>query len=145
MGMSGQSGQSDPGGGPMAEINITPFVDVMLVLLIIFMVAAPLLESGIAIQLPKAAAPALPKSDESPVTLNIMKDSRIYLNKEEIPLNQLSPKLRAFYAKRANKDIYIRADGSLPYDFVMKAIAVVKSAGISKLGLVTEPPDNSSK
>ena len=129
----------------MAEINITPFVDVMLVLLIIFMVAAPLLESGIAIQLPKAAAPALPKNEDAPVTLNIMKDSQIYLNKEAVPLNGLKAKLQTFYAKRANKDIYIRAEGSLPYDFVMKTIAVVKSAGISKLGLVTQPPDSPSK
>lgn len=135
----------DSGGGPMAEINITPFVDVMLVLLIIFMVAAPLMESGIAIQLPKAATQALPKSDD-PVTLNITKDSKIYLNKsEEIPLNDLKKKLQAFYSRRANKEIYIRAAGELPYSFVVQAMAIVKSAGITKLGLATQPPDSQSK
>lgn len=141
MGMG--SGKYDDS-GPMAEINITPFVDVMLVLLIIFMVAAPLLESGIAIQLPKASAKAIPKSDESPVTLNITKDSRVYLNKDEISLNELPTKLQSFFQRRDKKEIFIRADGELPYAFVAQAMAIVKTAGIHKIGLVTLPPDRPS-
>jgi len=130
--------------GPMAEINITPFVDVMLVLLIIFMVAAPLMENGIAIQLPKASAKALPKSDEPPVTLNITKDSRIYLNKDEISLNELRKQLLTFYKSKTRKEIFIRADGEIPYSFVAQTMAIVKTAGIDKIGLVTQPPDSPS-
>jgi len=127
--------------GPVAEINITPFVDVMLVLLVIFMVTAPLLESGIPIELPKASAKALPKTDEVPVTLNLDKDSRIYLNKDETALPELRQKLQAFFKGRAKKEIFIRADGSLPYAFVAQTMATVKNAGIHKIGLVTLPPE----
>ena len=128
-------------GGPVAEINITPFVDVMLVLLIIFMVAAPLLESGIPIQLPKASAKALPKSDEAPVTLSLSKDTRIFLGKDELSIGELRSKLILFYKNRSKKEIYIRADGALPYAFVAQAMATVKMAGINKIGLVTLPPE----
>jgi biopolymer transport protein TolR len=131
--------------GPLADINITPLVDVMLVLLVIFMVTAPLLESGIPIQLPKASAKALPKSDEVPVTLNITKDSRIYLNKDEISVAELKPRVQAFFRGRRQKEIFIRADGTLPYSFVAQTMATVKAAGISKIGLVTLPPEERGK
>ena len=126
---------------PLSDINITPFVDVMLVLLIIFMVTAPLLESGIPIQLPKASAKALPKDGEAPVTLNITKDSRIYLNKDELSLASLPGQLKSFFSKRNKKEIFIRADGSLPYSMVAQTMALVKAAGIDKIGLVTLPPE----
>src|SRR4051794_33004116 len=96
--------------GPVAEINITPFVDVMLVLLIIFMVTAPLLESGIPIQLPKASAKALPKTDDLPVTLNLAKDTRIYLNKDEVTVAELKIRLQAYFKNRSKKEVFIRAD-----------------------------------
>ncbi|MCX6102122.1 MAG: protein TolR [Proteobacteria bacterium] len=125
--------------GPMADINITPFVDVMLVLLVIFMVTAPMLESGIPIQLPKASGKALPKG-EAPVTLNISKDSKLFLEKEEIPFSLLNKKLQQFYKNKSNQEIYIRADSSLTYGFVAQVMATIKNAGINKIGLVTLPP-----
>ena len=130
--------------GPVSEINITPLVDVMLVLLVIFMVTAPLLESGIPIQLPKASSKALPKA-ESPVTLNLSKDSRIFLEKEEVNLKGLAAKLSSHYQKRDKKEIFIRADETLPYGFVAQTMAAVKNAGIHKIGLVTIAPDGTSK
>lgn len=126
--------------GPVAEINITPFVDVMLVLLVIFMVTAPLLESGIPIQLPKASAKALPK-EESPVTLSLTRDSRLFLNQQEIPFGDLRKRLQVYYRSRRGKEIFIRADGALPYAVVAQTMAEVKNAGIDKIGLVTLPPE----
>jgi len=130
--------------GPVAEINITPLVDVMLVLLVIFMVTAPMLESGIAIQLPRASAKALPK-EESPVTLNITKESRVFLNREEIPSTDLRNRLQAFFKNRGKKEVFIRADGALPYAFVAQTMAAVKLAGVEKIGLVTLPPESEKK
>src|ERR1051325_5754643 len=115
--------------GPVAEINVTPLVDVMLVLLVIFMVTAPMMENGIAIQLPKASAKALPK-DESPVTLNLTKESRVYLNREQFSPGELKPTLVTYFKGREKKEIFIRADGELPYAFVAQTMAVVKLAGI---------------
>jgi biopolymer transport protein TolR len=127
---------------PMADINITPFVDVMLVLLVIFMVTAPLMEQGIPIQLPKASSKALPPKDtEGHVVLHLTKESRIFVNKEEFQLSVLSPRLRDFYKTRERKEIYIRADASLPYGFVAQVMSTVKNAGIHKIGLVTAPEE----
>ncbi len=126
--------------GPVAEINITPLVDVMLVLLVIFMVTAPLMENGIPIQLPKASAKALPK-DQTPMTLNLTKDSRIFLNRDEISMSSLIGRLQSLFRNREEKQIFIRADGSLPYSVVAQAMALVKQAGIEKIGLVTMPPE----
>lgn len=126
--------------GPVAEINITPFVDVMLVLLVIFMVTAPLMENGIPIELPKASAKALSK-DESPVVLNLSRDSRIYLNREEVPESGLKQRLQSLFRGRAKKEIFIRADGALPYAFVAQMMAAVKNSGIHRIGLATLPLD----
>lgn len=136
--MAGFKGNSDDS-GPVADINITPLVDVMLVLLVIFMVTAPMLESGIPIQLPKASGKALPKG-ESPITLNLSKDAKIFLEKEEVPFNNLNSKLQMFYKNRDKQEIYIRADSNLTYGFVAEVMATVKNAGIHKIGLVTLPP-----
>lgn len=141
--MGAQLGNSDDG-APMSEINITPFVDVMLVLLIIFMVAAPLLESGIPIDLPRAKAKALPKN-QKPVTLNLTKEKKIFLGKKEVFLSALQGTLEKFYKDRTDKQIYIRADGALPYAFVARTMASVKLAGIAKIGLVTLPPESPKK
>ncbi len=140
MGANLNSGGSDER-GPVAEINITPFVDVMLVLLVIFMVATPMMENGIPIELPKASTQALPKKDEKPITLNLTKESRIFVDKSEVYLTSLQPALKKVFAKRQNKEIYIRADGTLPYAFVAQTMAAVKLAGINKIGLVTLPPE----
>ncbi len=125
---------------PMAEINITPLVDVMLVLLIIFMVAAPMMETGIPLQLPKASSKALPKEDV-PVVLSIAHDTRIYLGREEIENSKLISRLRQYFKDKPKKEIFIRADQSLPYGVVAQTMANVKSAGIHRIGLVTLPPE----
>ncbi|MBI4403247.1 MAG: biopolymer transporter ExbD [Deltaproteobacteria bacterium] len=138
--MAGSSKNSEEY-SPFAEINITPLVDVMLVLLIIFMVTAPLLENGIAVQLPKASGKALPK-DELPVTLHITEDRKLYLGREVVLPSDLISRLQNLYKNRAKKEIYIRADGTLPYSFVVQSMAAIKQAGVSKIGLVTLPPDS---
>ena len=125
---------------PMSEINITPFVDVMLVLLVIFMVTAPLLENGIPIELPRASAKAIPKTEE-PVTLSLSRDGRIFLDRREVYFSTLKDNLTQFFEARQEKQVYIRADGSLPYAVVAQTMAVVKQAGINRIGLVTLPPE----
>lgn len=129
---------------PVAEINITPLVDVMLVLLVIFMVTTPMMESGVAIQLPKASAKALPKS-EKPVTLSLTKETRVFINKEEIPYSQLKTRLQDYFKASKKKEIFIRADGELQYAVVAKTMATVKAAGIDRIGLVTAPPEGEPK
>ncbi len=125
--------------GPVSDINITPFVDVMLVLLVIFMVAAPLLESGIPIQLPKANTKAL-KAPDKPIILNITKEREVYVAETKVELRALIKTLRNVFKERDKKEIFIRADGALPYEFVAQTMAAVKLAGIDKIGLVTVPP-----
>jgi biopolymer transport protein TolR len=124
--------------GPLSEINITPLVDVMLVLLIIFMVATPMMETGIPIQLPKASSKALPKT-ESPLTLTLTKEARIFINKQEVSYSQLKDKLSNLVKSKNQREIFIRADGALPYALVAQAMATVKEAGLDKIGLVTLP------
>ena len=126
--------------GPVAEINVTPLVDVMLVLLVIFMVTTPFMENGIPIQLPKAKTKAIERG-ENPVTLSLTKESRIYLNKEEVYMNNLVGRLQLLFKTRTRREIFIRADGALPYSVVAQTMAAVKNAGIDKIGLVTLPPD----
>ena len=104
------------------------------------MVTAPFMENGIPIQLPKASAKALEK-DQAPVTLTLTKDMKIYLNKEEVFMSTLPTRVQAVFGAKARKEIFIRADGALAYSFVAQAMAVVKNAGIDKIGLVTLPPE----
>jgi biopolymer transport protein TolR len=125
---------------PVAEINITPLVDVMLVLLVIFMVTTPMMESGVALQLPRASSKALPKADK-PVTVSITKETRVFINKEEVPYSQLRARLKEYFKSRTRKEVFIRADGELAYAVVAKTMAAVKSAGIDRIGLVTLPPE----
>ncbi len=135
----GFGSQSD-NNAPLSEINITPFVDVMLVLLVIFMVTTPMMETGVPLQLPRASAKALPKA-EKPVTLSVTKETRVFINKEEIPYSQLKARLKDFFRTRKRKEVFIRADGELPYAVVAKTMATVKAAGIDRIGLVTLPPE----
>ncbi|MEW6058257.1 MAG: protein TolR [Bdellovibrionota bacterium] len=123
----------------LAEINVTPLVDVMLVLLIVFMVSAPLMQQGVQVDLPKATGSALDDQQE-PLALVITRDKRILINKNDIPLRSLHSKLNAIYGTKAAKEIFIQADQSVSYGFVAQVMAEVKRAGITKLGLVTEPP-----
>ncbi len=123
---------------PMSEINVTPFVDVMLVLLIIFMVAAPLLTVGVPIELPKTAANPLPTEDNQPLTLTLAADGRVILQESEVPLDQLISKLRAIVAERNDDKIFLRADDSIPYEAVMQIMGALNQGGFHKIGLVTD-------
>jgi len=122
----------------MAEINVTPFVDVMLVLLIIFMVAAPLLSVGVPVKLPKTAATPLPSESETPLTLSITPDGRLVLQKTEISRDKLIPRLRAIAAQRKNNKIFLRADAAVPYGVVMQVMGALNAGGFRNIGLVTD-------
>lgn len=123
---------------PMAEINVTPFVDVMLVLLIIFMVAAPLLTVGVPIELPKTAATPLPSEDEQPLTLALTADGELILQNSPIDRSELIIRLRAIAAERTSDKIFLRADGSVPYEAVMQVMGALNAGGFRNIGLVTD-------
>jgi biopolymer transport protein TolR len=122
----------------MAEINVTPFVDVMLVLLIIFMVAAPLLTVGVPVELPKTAAQALPSETEEPLTVSIAADGQVLIQSTEIARDELVARLRAIAAERADDRVYLRADGSVPYEEVAQIMGALNAGGFSSIGLVTD-------
>ncbi|MEL6167174.1 MAG: protein TolR [Pseudomonadota bacterium] len=123
---------------PMAEINVTPFVDVMLVLLIIFMVAAPLLTVGVPVELPKTAATALPVEQEEPLTVTLTADGTVRIQTTDTPEAELIPKLRAVAAERDGDKVFLRADGSIPYERVMQVMGALNAGGFSNIGLVTD-------
>ena len=123
---------------PVSEINVTPLVDVMLVLLVIFMITAPKLEQGVKVDLPEVTAVPLPASTEE-LVLSITSDRKIYIDKYTVTLKELKPKLEQVMAQRTNRDLYLRADKDVDYGFVVKALAEVRKAGVDSLGMVTEP------
>lgn len=133
---------SSSGGGKsrmvMSEINVTPLVDVMLVLLIIFMVTAPMMQQGLEIELPETAASGVSTSEE-PFVLIINKSKRITVGGQAIPIADLQKRLQAIFEKRPNKQIYIQADKAVDYGFVAETMAEVRAAGITNIGLVTLP------
>ena len=122
----------------MSEINVTPFVDVMLVLLIIFMVAAPLLTVGVEIELPKTSAKALPTENEEPLTLSLTKDKELYLQDTKIEFSELIPKLKQIAEQRNDNRIFIRADGANNYSTIMEIMGALNSSNFSNISLVTE-------
>lgn len=124
--------------GLMAEINVTPFVDVMLVLLIIFMVAAPLLTVGVPVELPKTSATPLPNEQEEPLTITLTKDGSLWLQKSEIQFEELDTKLRSILVERNNNKIFLRADGANSYEVVMRLMGALNSSGFNNIGLVTD-------
>ncbi|MEJ2696623.1 MAG: protein TolR [Candidatus Sulfobium sp.] len=121
--------------GVLSEINVTPFVDVMLVLLVIFMVTAPLMQQGIDVNLPQAKGKDLPPQER--ISLVVRKDRTVYLNKTRYTLPELRKKLAAM--SKLNPDIFLKADKDVPYGFVVQVMGEVKDAGIEKLGMITEP------
>ena len=136
-----QGGGSDrsPGSGTvLSEINVTPFVDVMLVLLIIFMVTAPLLTQGIELDLPRVRGETLVEADEHPLVMEIASDGRLFLNQHEFSIEEMDVKLPAIYAERENKELFIRADGTITWDYLAQVMAAARKAGIAKVGMVTE-------
>ncbi len=124
----------------MSDINVTPFVDVMLVLLIIFMVTVPMMMQGVEVNLPKTTTKNI-KTQEEPLILTINKKREIFLEKHEVKLDGLEQKLVKIFQNRKDKEILLRADKDVPYGFVIKVMARVKGSGIDKLGMVTEPLD----
>lgn len=139
---SSHTGGSNYGSETMlSEINVTPLVDVMLVLLIVFMISAPLMQQGIQVDLPKTKSPAL-SEQEKPYIIAVTKGGDVKVGGNTIPSAQVTEKLRATFASRQKKEIFIQADKSLPYGVVATVMAQAQAAGISRIGLVTEPKAN---
>lgn len=124
--------------GYIADINVTPFVDVMLVLLIIFMVTAPLLTQGVEVDLPTTQTVETLPEDSQDIILTVKKDGSVLIDEYEVPLSELDTHLQKL-AKQKEKLLYLRADKSVPYGMVVQVMSAVKKAGISKLGVVAEP------
>jgi biopolymer transport protein TolR len=122
----------------IAQINVTPLVDVMLVLLVIFMVTAPIIQQGVQVNLPQAKAGAIPGTEEL-LVVTIAKSGKVYLNDNPMTLAELGNKLRAIRKLQADKQVYLRADQDVRYGLVMKAVAEIKQAGIERVGMVTRP------
>ena len=126
-------------GTTISQINVTPLVDVMLVLLVIFMVTAPIIQQGVQVNLPQTKASAIAGSEE-PLIVTVAKDGKIYLNDNVVSLPDLGTKLTAIRRLQSDKQVYLLADQDVRYGTVMKTIAEIKQAGIEKLGMVSRPP-----
>ena len=126
-------------GALASQINVTPLVDVMLVLLIIFMVTAPIIQQGVEVNLPKVKAAALPGKEEQFI-VSITRNRDVYLNDTRISAEQLSEKLKAISVERPNRQVFLRADDAVPYGEVVRTMAAIKAAGIEDVGMVTEMP-----
>jgi biopolymer transport protein TolR len=124
--------------GMMAEINVTPLVDVMLVLLVIFMVTAPMMQQGVQVNLPKANTKAMSALEET-VVVTVDKSGKVFINKDEVPASDLRGRLSTMFAAREKKEVFLKADAGVPYGEVVRAMADIKGAGIERLGMVTEP------
>ena len=131
---SGESSQS------ISDINVTPLVDVMLVLLVIFMVTAPILQQGVAVNLPQASGDALP-ADEQQLVVSIDTQGRVFLNDQQYTSERLTAELAQLAAIDPKRRLYVRADAGVPYGQVIETLAAVRQAGLSRVGLITEPPE----
>ncbi|MFD1913120.1 protein TolR [Halodurantibacterium flavum] len=137
-GNGGRRGRRRRRPAAMSEINVTPFVDVMLVLLIIFMVAAPLLTVGVPVELPRTAATALPTEQEEPLAITLTADGVLTIQTTEVSETELIPRLRAIAAERADDKVYLRADGAIPYERVVQIMGALNAGGFRNIGLVTD-------
>ncbi len=133
MGMSSGTGK-----GPLSEINVTPLVDVMLVLLIIFMVSAPMMTTGIEVDLPKTHAAQM-DVEEQKLLLTITKEQKVFLGEAEVPYDRLEQALTTNARLQREREIYLQADETVPYGFVARVMALIRKGGIEKVGLVTDP------
>ncbi len=121
----------------LSEINVTPFVDVMLVLLVIFMVTAPMMQRGVEVDLPKTSAkPILVR--ENRVVLTITREKRIFINGDEVELNRLRERLKTIYLRRTDKELFLKGDKTVHYGFVVEVMAEIRKAGVERLGMITE-------
>jgi biopolymer transport protein TolR len=130
----------------MSDINVTPFVDVMLVLLIIFMVTAPMMVQGLDVALPQVTAKPLETKEEQ-LMITVNKDQQVFINDFQVTVDTLQDKLSKILQGRTNPEVYLKADRDVPYGIVAQAMAQIKDAGVDKLGMVTEPatPDKEGK
>jgi biopolymer transport protein TolR len=138
MGMSMGGGGGRRGRAPLAEINVTPLVDVMLVLLIIFMVAAPMMTSGVQVDLPNADAPPMDVPEDQQM-LSIDAQQRVFLGETEVPLDRLEEALRTNARLQSERELHVQADHAVPYGFVVRVFVAVRAAGVERVGLVTDP------
>ena len=136
-GKSGRGRRTGASYRPMSEINVTPLVDVMLVLLIVFMVAAPLLTAGVPVDLPKSDAKAISDEDNKPIEITVTSDDKIYIAETEVKEGNLNNLLSAMTEGNAERRIYIRGDQAISYGKVMKVIGEVNSAGFNKVALIS--------
>jgi biopolymer transport protein TolR len=127
----------------LSEINVTPLVDVMLVLLIIFMVSAPLLTAGVPVELPKTEAGAMSDQDK-PLTVTIQANGKIFVQETETPFSELGGRMQSLAANRADQQIFVRADGKAPYETVARVMASLSTSGFSSIGLLTDTGGPSS-
>ncbi len=127
----------------LSEINVTPFVDVMLVLLVIFMITAPILYQGVDVNLPKASSEPIPSKSQKNIIVTVNKEGKIYIEKEELTLRELKVRVKTLVResgkKASEQEIYLRADKEVPYGIVMEVMSKIRSGGIEKIGLITEP------
>jgi len=137
--MRGLRRRNDPNKA-MAEINVTPLVDVMLVLLIIFMVTAPMLSMGIDVNLPRVKSKSIDVTEEK-LVLTVNEAKEIYLNKTKMQLGEINSKLEAIFSNRIDREVFLRADKNVPYGFVVEVMSEIRKAGVDKLGMITEPPE----
>jgi len=131
--------QNNRNSKPVSDINVTPLVDVILVLLIIFMVTAPMLQMGIDVNLPRVKAKSVDVGEEK-LILTINADREIYINRYKATINDLRTKLESIFAARIDREIFMRADETVPYGFVVEVMSEVRKAGVDKLGMITKPP-----
>ncbi len=138
MNSSKKHSEWDNEGQLMSQINITPMVDVMLVLLIIFMVAAPMLTQGVNVDLPDATAPQIRQQVE-PLVISIKKNGDLYIQNKQIDIKQLAPRIASMRKAKPKLPVFIRGDGKAPYEYVARVMGLLESAGIKQISLVTEP------
>lgn len=128
----------------MSDINVTPFVDVMLVLLIIFMVTAPMMTQGVDVALPEATAEPLPAEEEN-LMISIDNKATIFINDVPVTVDDLNEKLKRIMGNRSDREVYLKADKDIPYGTVVRVMSEIKLAGVEKLGMVTVPPTKEEK
>lgn len=128
----------------MSDINVTPFVDVMLVLLIIFMVTAPMMTQGVDVALPEATAEPLPAEKEQ-LIISIDNKTTVFINDVPVTVDDLNEKLKRIMSNRSDREVYLKADKDIPYGTVVRVMSEIKLAGVEKLGMVTIPPTKEEK
>jgi biopolymer transport protein TolR len=126
--------------GPLSEINVVPLVDIMLVLLIVFMIAAPMLQQGMSIELPKVTTKPLPSKEDVQV-LTITKDQGVILNEKRLQISDLKPAIQLLFTNKPEKEIFLRADSRVPYGFVVSCMGLIREAGVDKINIVTKNID----